>query len=134
MTGLSGSQLWHEWAGQMPLPVIAVALVGIFAALRVALPVAERGRIRAGIFFAGSYLVTLFAFGFFATPSEVDPHHHNWVRVLSILLFSFASVLASGLVLFDVVLARREIPRIMRDLVHGLAYLVTAALVLTRSE
>ncbi len=134
MNGSVGSQLWHEWAGQMPLPVIAVALVGVFAALRVALPVAEKGRVRAGIFFAGSYLASLFAIGFFADPSAVDPHHHNWLRVLSVLLFSFAAVLASGLVLFDLILARREIPRIMRDLVHGVAYLVTAAAVLTRSE
>ena len=36
--------------------------------------------------------------------------------------------------LFDVVLGRREIPRILRDLIHGVAYLITAALVLTRSE
>jgi small-conductance mechanosensitive channel/CRP-like cAMP-binding protein len=134
MSGFVGSQLWHEWARQMPLPVVAVALLGIFAALRVALPVAERGRIRAGIFFAGSYLALLFAIGLMASPSEIEPHHHNWLRVLSVLLFSFASVIASGLVLFDLFLARREVPRIMRDLLHGLAYLVTAAVVLTRSE
>ena len=113
---------------------MAVALLGIFFALRVALPVAERGRIRAGIFFIGAYLLCLFAIGFLAAPGDVSAHHHNWLRVLSILLFSFAAVLASGLVLFDLVLARRELPRILRDLVHGLAYLVTAAVVLTRSE
>src|SRR5438128_950815 len=45
------SQLWQEWMGQWPLPGVAVALVGVFLALRVALPVAERGRIRAGILF-----------------------------------------------------------------------------------
>ena len=129
-----GSLLWHEWSGQWPIPGIAVALLGIFFALRVTLPVAERGRIRAGIFFAGAYVVSLFAMGFLVRPGEVDPHHHNWLRVLSILFFAFASVIAGGLVLFDLILARREIPRIMRDLLHGLAYLATAAIVLTRSE
>jgi small-conductance mechanosensitive channel/CRP-like cAMP-binding protein len=129
-----GSQLWHEWSRQWPLPVVAVALLGIFFALRVALPVAERGRIRAGIFFVGAYLLCLFGIGFLANPADANPHHHNWLSVLSILLFSFSVVIASGLVLFDLVLARRELPRILRDLVHGLAYLVTAAVVLTRSE
>ena len=50
------------------------------------------------------------------------------------LLFSFGVVIVAGLLLFDVVLVRREIPRILRDLVQGIAYLITAALVLTRSE
>ncbi|HEY5089056.1 MAG TPA: mechanosensitive ion channel family protein, partial [Polyangia bacterium] len=35
---------------------------------------------------------------------------------------------------FDVVLVRREIPRIVRDVLQGIAYLITAALVLTRSD
>ena len=57
------SQLWQEWTGQWPLPGVAVALVGVFLALRVALPVAERGRVRAGILFCGAYLSLLFAIG-----------------------------------------------------------------------
>src|SRR5207244_641594 len=60
--------------------------------------------------------------------------HRDWPRLLSVLLFSFAAVIASGLLLFDVVLVRREIPRILRDLLQGIAYLITAAIVLTRSE
>jgi len=128
------SQLWQEWTGQWPLPGVAVALVGVFLALRVALPVVERGRIRAGILFCGAYLSLLFAIGLLAAPGADDPHHHDWLRVLSFLLFSFASVIASGLVIFDLALARREVPRIMRDLIHGVAYLATAALVLTRSQ
>ena len=128
------SQLWQEWSGQWPTPGIAVALVGIFFALRVTLPAAERGRIRAGILFCGAYLALLLALGLIARPGDADPHHHNWLRVLSILLFSFAAVIASGLVVFDLILARREVPRILRDLLHGLAYLATAAVVLTRSE
>jgi len=34
-------------------------------------------------------------------------------------------------VLFDLVLASVSCPRILRDLVHGIAYLITAAIVLT---
>jgi small-conductance mechanosensitive channel/CRP-like cAMP-binding protein len=128
------SQLWYEWSRQWPLPGIAVALLAIFFALRVALPVAERGRIRAGIFFVGAYLLSLFAIGFLAPLDPSEAHHHDWLRVLSVLLFSFGAVIASGLVLFDLVLGRREIPRILRDLVHGIAYLITGAAVLTRSE
>jgi hypothetical protein len=134
MAGSVSSQLWQEWSGQWPTPGIAVALVGIFFALRVTLPAAERGRIRAGILFCGAYLALLLALGLIARPGDADPHHHNWLRVLSILLFSFAAVIASGLVVFDLILARREVPRILRDLLHGLAYLATAAVVLTRSE
>jgi len=37
-----------------------IFLVAILAALRVVLPVIERGRIRAGIFFGGTYLISLF--------------------------------------------------------------------------
>ena len=93
------SQLWQEWTGQWPLPGVAVALVGVFLALRVALPIAERGRIRAGILFCGAYLSLLFAIALLADPGADDPHHHDWLRVLSFLLFSFASVIASGLVI-----------------------------------
>jgi small-conductance mechanosensitive channel/CRP-like cAMP-binding protein len=128
-----GSRIWHEWSGQWPLPGIAAVLLGIFFALRVALP-GERGRIRAGIFFTGAYLMSLFAVGGLLPGALVEPHRHDWLRVLSVLVFSFAVVIASGLVLFDLVLGRREIPRILRDLVHGIAYLITAAVVLTRSE
>ena len=88
---------------------------------------------KAGIFFAGAYLVSVLALGLFHPP--IPPaSHHDWLRLLSVLLFSFAVVIVAGLLLFDVVLVRREIPRILRDLVQGIAYLITAALVLTRSE
>src|SRR6185369_5190824 len=129
-----GSRIWHEWSAQWPLPGIAAGLLAIFFALRVALPVAERGRIRAGVFFTGAYLLSLFAIGVLDPVGPIEPHRHDWLRVLAILLFSFAAVIASGLALFDLVLGRREIPRILRDLVHGIAYLITAAVVLARSE
>jgi small-conductance mechanosensitive channel/CRP-like cAMP-binding protein len=124
------SQLSQEWSAQWPLPVVAVAILGLLFALRFAVGPDERGRVRAGIFFAGTYLASLAAIGFLHP--VVGPH--NWPRVLSVLLFSFSVVIASGLMLFDVVLARRELPRILRDLVHAVAYLITAAIVLTRSE
>ena len=129
-----GARLWQEWSQQWPLPILAIVVISIFAGLRLVLPPAERGRVRAGVFFAGAYLIALFAIGLLAPAGSLAPHQHYWLRVLSMLLFSFAVVIGSGLVLFDLILARREIPRILRDLVHGIAYLITAAAVLTRSD
>jgi small-conductance mechanosensitive channel len=124
------SSLFQEWTAQRPLPIAAIAILAVLSALRFVVGADERGRVKAGIFFAGAYLVSLVAIGVFRP--AVGPH--NWPRVLSILLFSFSVVMTSGLVLFDVVLARRELPRILRDLVLAVAYLITAAFVLTRSE
>src|SRR5438270_908954 len=98
------SHLAQEWSSQWPLPVV----VGPD----------ERGRVKAGIFFAGTYLISLSALGLLR---PFAPGLHNWPRVLTMLLFSFSVVLTAGLLLFDVALARREVPRIMRDLVHGVA-------------
>src|SRR4051812_595836 len=131
---MSASHLAQEWSLQWPLPAIDVALLGVFFALRFVVAPDERGRIKAGIFFSGAYLVSLVALGLLHPPVAAEPHHHDWLRVLSVLLFTFAAVIASGLVLFDVALARREIPRILRDVLHGIAYLITGAIVLTRSE
>jgi small-conductance mechanosensitive channel len=125
------SHLAQEWSSQWPLPVVAVALLGILFALRFVVGPDERGRVKAGIFFAGTYLIALSALGLLR-PFEAGPH--NWPRLLTILLFSFSVVLTAGLLLFDVALARRAYPRILRDLVHAIAYLITAAVVLTRSE
>src|SRR5215471_4152860 len=107
--------LAEEWSSQWPLPALAVALLGILFALRFVIPVDERGRIKAGIFFVGTYLASLTAMGLLAPAVSPGPHRHDWLRLLSILMFSFAAVIASGLVLFDVVLGRRQIPRILRD-------------------
>src|SRR5262245_28596247 len=122
--------LSQEWSAQWPLPVVAVAFLGILFALRFIVPPDERGRVKAGIFFAGAYLVSLIAIAVFRPAVGT----HNWPRMLSLLLLAFSIVIASGLLLFDVVLARRELPRILRDLVQAFAYLITAAIVLTRSE
>jgi len=128
------SHLAQEWSAQWPLPVIDVALLGTFFALRFVVPPDERGRVKAGIFFSGAYLVALIAAGLLHPPGAVALHDRDWLRLLPALLFSFAAVIAASLVLFDVVLARREIPRILRDVVQGIAYLITAAFVLTRSD
>ncbi|MES1164730.1 MAG: mechanosensitive ion channel domain-containing protein, partial [Verrucomicrobiota bacterium] len=127
------SHLAHEWSAQGSLPVIAVALLPILFLLRLVVPGGERGRVKAGIFFAGSYLVCLAALAVFQ-PAVPAGAHHDWLRLLPVLLFSFAVVIVCGLLLFDVVLVRREIPRILRDLMQGIAYLITALVVLTRSE
>ena len=127
------SRFAHEWSAQALLPFLAVALLATLFLLRFIVPASERGRVKAGIFFAGAYLVALLALGLFHPP--VPPAtHHDWLRLLSVLLFSFGVVIVAGLLLFDVLLVRREIPRILRDLIQAVAYLITAALVLTRSE
>jgi small-conductance mechanosensitive channel len=127
------SHLANEWSAQGALPFIAVALLPILFLLRLVVPGSERGRVKAGIFFAGAYLVALVGLGLFH-PRVPGATHHDWVRLLPVLLFSFAVVIVAGLLVFDVVLVRREIPRILRDLMQGIAYLITAVVVLTRSE
>ena len=122
-----------EWSAAWPLPGLAIGLISVLVLLRFVVPPAERGRVAGGIFFAGAYLLAVVAFGLVGRPPPAAGHH-DWLRLLAVLLFSFAAVITSGLVLFDVVLARREVPRISRDLVQAIAYLITAAVVLTRSE
>jgi small-conductance mechanosensitive channel/CRP-like cAMP-binding protein len=124
--------LANEWSAQGALPIVAVALLLVLLVLRALVPVSERGRVKAGIFFAGSYLASLLALSVFHPVA--GPAHHDWARLLSVLLFSFAAVIVAGLLLFDVVLVRRRVPPILRDVTQGIAYLVTAAVVLTRSE
>jgi small-conductance mechanosensitive channel len=127
------SHLANEWSAQAPLPLIAVALLLALLVLRAVVPVSERGRVKAGLFFSGGYLVSLVALGVFRSP-VAGPPHHDWARLLSMLLFSFAVVIVASLLVFDVVMVRRAVPRILRDLMQGIAYLVTALIVLTRSE
>ena len=127
------SRFTHEWSVQGSLPFFAIALLVVLFLLRFIVPATERGRVKAGIFFSGTYLVSLLALAVFHPP--VPPgNHHDWLRLLSVLLFSFGVVIVAGLLVFDVLLVRREIPRILRDIIQGIAYLTTAALVLTRSE
>ena len=129
----------QEWISDWPLPAVAVGLMAVLVGLAFVVPVEHRGRRRAGIFFAGSYLVSLFMVSVFFPVQEtvqgpvVSPHHDT-LRVLYHLLFCFAAVLTAGLVLFDVLLARRPVPRILRDVTQGFAYLVAGFIVLTRAE
>jgi small-conductance mechanosensitive channel/CRP-like cAMP-binding protein len=127
------SHLAQEWTASWPLPAIAIALLVVLSFLRAVVDPAERGRVKAGIFFAGAYLAMWLAFGLLGRPLP-GPNQHDWLRVLAVLMFCFAAVIASTLVLFDVVMRRRQIPRILQDLMQAIAYFVTAAIVLTRSD
>jgi len=127
------SHLAQEWTAAWPFPAIAIALLVVLSFLRAVVDPAERGRVKAGIFFAGAYLAMLLGFGLLKRPLPA-PAQHDWLRVLAVLMLCFAAVIASTLLVFDVVLRRRQIPRILQDLVQAIAYFVTAAIVLTRSD
>ena len=127
------THLAQEWSAGWPLAAVALALLVILSFLRPVVDPAERGRVKAGIFFAGAYLLMHLAFGLLHRPLPA-PGQHDWLRVLSVLLLCFAVVIASSLLLFDVVLRRRQIPRILQDLLQAVAYFIVAAIVLTRSD
>src|SRR4029079_9561411 len=127
------SHLAQEWAVAWPFPAIAIALLLVLSFLRPVVDAAERGRVKAGILFTGSYLVLTLAFGLLGRPLPT-PTQHDWLRVMSVLLLCFAMVIAGSLLVFDVALRRRQIPRIMQDLVQGVAYFIVAAIILTRSD
>ena len=127
------SHFAQEWSAAWPMPAVAIALIVVLSFLRAVVDPSERGRVKAGIFFAGAYLVMVAAFGLLGRPMPTATHH-DWLRVLALLLLCFAVVIAASLLLFDVALRRREIPRILRDLVQAIAYFITAAIVLTRSD
>jgi small-conductance mechanosensitive channel/CRP-like cAMP-binding protein len=123
----------QEWSAGWPLSAVALALLVVLSLLRAVVDPAERGRVKAGIFFAGAYLVMQLAFYLLHRPHPVAGQH-DWLRVLAVLMFCFAVVISASLLLFDVVLRRRQVPRILQDLVQGIAYFITAAIILTRSD
>ena len=127
------THLVQEWSAGWPLPAVALALLVVLSFLRPVVDSAERGRVKAGIFFAGAYLLMQLAFAVFHRPLPA-PGQHDWLRVLSVLLLCFAMVIAASLLLFDLVLRRRQIPRILQDLLQAVAYFIVAAIVLTRSD
>ncbi|HEY5450310.1 MAG TPA: mechanosensitive ion channel family protein, partial [Polyangia bacterium] len=127
------SHLAQEWAAAWPLPAIAIALLVVLSFLRPMVDVSERGRVKAGIFFTGAYLVATLAFGLLGRPMPTGTQH-DWLRVLAVLLLCFAMVIAGSLLVFDLVLRRRQLPRILQDLVQAVAYFIVAAIVLTRSD
>ena len=129
--------LTQEWIADWPLPLIAVGLFLVLSVLLRVLPAEHRGRVRAGLLFTGAYLASLFLVALIfpvASPQARPSAHLETVRVLNRLLFCFAAVLTAGLIAFDVLLVRRAIPRILRDLIQGIAYLVVGFVVLTRAE
>ena len=129
----------QEWIWDWPLPAVALGLLAVLLGLRFVISAEHQGTRRAGIFFAGSYLASLVLVSVFfplrvsLTGPITSPHHYT-LRVLYHLLFCFTAVLTAGLVLFDVLLVRRPVPRIFRDLTQGFAYLVAGFIVLTRAE
>jgi small-conductance mechanosensitive channel len=127
------THLAQEWSAGWPLPAVALALLVDLSFLRPVVDSAERGRVKAGLFFAGAYLLMQLAFALFHRPLPA-PGHHDWLRVLAVLLLCFAMVIAASLLLFDLVLRRRQIPRILQDLLQAVAYFIVAAIVLTRSD
>jgi small-conductance mechanosensitive channel/CRP-like cAMP-binding protein len=129
--------LGQEWTSDWPLPAVAIALLAVLVALRAVVSPDHMGRVRAGVFFTGAYLVSLFLVSIFLpqhAPQAPASAHLYTLRVLYRLLFCFAAVLTAGLVVFDLLLGRRQIPRILRDLCQGFAYLIAGFLVLTRAE
>ena len=133
-------RLTQEWISDWPLPAVAVGLLAVLVGLKFVTQADHEGRRRAGIFFAGAYLASLALVGLFfpLRPGDLEggvvSPHLSTMRILYHLLFCFAAVLTAGLVLFDVLLARRQVPRILRDLAQGFAYLVAGFFVLTRAE
>lgn len=129
--------LMQEWIADWPLPIVAVIFLVGLVGLRGVVAREQRGRIRAGIFFAGAYLVSLslVSLAFPVRPGGAPPSAYlETLRILNRLWFCFSAVITLGLLVFDLLLARRPIPRILRDLIHGVAYLLTAFIVLTHAE
>lgn len=129
--------LWQEWVSDWPLPAVAIALLAVLVALRFVVPPEEHGRVRAGIFFVGAYLGSLFLVSLWfpqGANAGAAATHLSTFRVLYRMLICFAMVLTTGLVVFDLILARRQIPRILRDLLQGIGYLIAAFAVLSRSD
>ena len=62
------THLVQEWSAGWPLPAVALALLVVLSFLRPVVDSAERGRVKAGIFFAGAYLLMQLAFGVFHRP------------------------------------------------------------------
>jgi small-conductance mechanosensitive channel/CRP-like cAMP-binding protein len=129
--------LMQEWIADWPLPIVAVCFLVGLVGLRGVVAREQRGRVRTGIFFAGGYLISLSLVSLVfplrsggAAPSA----YLETLRVLNRMLFCFAAVITIGLLVFDLLLSRRPIPRILRDLIHGVAYLMTAFIVLTHAE
>jgi len=122
----------HEWSESWPLPAVALGLLFLLLLLRSKVPERARGLWRAGTFFTVAYPVSLSLLGLLANSS---PHASEELsKVLPLLLFCFGLVLSGSVVVFDVMLVRRAIPRILRDIMQGLAFVIAAIFVLSRAS
>lgn len=114
--------------------VVAFVLFGFFPA--------ERGRIRTAIIlfalsFAGLLIAgALLSYG--ATKDGIDPAStaYLWIRLSAIFIESVAIIYVVSVVIFDAVLdtAHLKPPRIMRDLLRALAYIIVALTVLSHGH
>ena len=122
--GMSGGFYW-----------LALAFALVASALYVVLP-AERARIRKSLLLFAlavtglSIAATLLSFG---TPENASAY--RWVRWAALMIEGIAVINLASVVLFEVALGavRLKSPRIMRDLLSALAYLILAITLLSRS-
>jgi len=122
----------HAWSSGGALPALALGLLVVLLVMRRFVPERARGFWRAGVFCAVAYPVTLTVLGLFGPTAARGSE--DLTRVLPLFLFCFALVITGSVLMFDVVLARRSIPRILRDIMQGLAFLVAALFVLSRAS
>jgi small-conductance mechanosensitive channel len=134
---------WHNMqtatgTGAFPWLVVGFAALA-FALFR--LKPAARTRIRAAaMLFALAYLglfaaALLLSFGADASGANASGAAYLWLSWCATLLEFFALINVGGVILFDVALeaARQRPPRIMRDLLVALAYVVTGVALLARA-
>ena len=106
----------------------------VLSFLRPVVDPAERGRVKAGIFFAGAYLVIAAGVRRVAPAAADAAAARLAARAVGAAVLASRSSSRRACWCSTSCSARREIPRILRDLVQGVAYFITAAIVLTRSE
>ncbi|MBA3768271.1 MAG: mechanosensitive ion channel, partial [Acidobacteria bacterium] len=114
---------------------LVLGFVVVALALFVYLPV-ERGRIRnAMLLFALSLVGLLAAATLLSLGMAAESAAYRWVRWSALFVESIAIINLVSVLVFDVGLeaARLKPPRIMRDLLSALAYIVVAINLLSRS-
>ena len=134
-----GTGFWHNLQ-------TAAGMEGVFHWLVLAFVVAasilfvlvptERVRIRAAVVLFACSFVGLLAAGallsYGVTPRSIA---YRWIRWVSLFFESVALINVASVIIFEVVLrgVRLRVPRIMRDLLLALAYLVAGIALLSRS-
>ena len=130
--------LWYSLQDAAAIPVPVVPLLGAFVLISVillAITPAERVRIRNGLVlfvFSFAGLVVLAILHSRGLSSD-NPVHH-WLRWATLLLLGFAYVNVLSVLVFEVLLSplRLRPPRIMRDLLVALAYIVIGITILSK--